>query len=115
MPLVYTQDRDNKIRTACMIVVLLILSAILRFVIRQSIFLVFGHTAFYDRMASMTSSLVLTGVLILISHKTVMSLSVIPQHLSWSYVVMEIIFPLGCRVIIQIIFQVWLYCCIPVL
>lgn len=95
MPMVHIQDRDNKIRTACMIVVLLVLSAILRFVIRQTIFMVIGHTAFYDRMASMTSSLVLTGVLILISHKTGTSLSGIPQHLSWSYVVMEIIFSIG--------------------
>lgn len=87
--------KHQRIMTAVQIVFLLVASAMIRYLIRQIIFLYAGHTEFLDRMGSLSADLVLIGILIVVAGKSRIGLSVVPKTLSWHYVVMEVIFAIG--------------------
>lgn len=87
--------KRQRIMTAVQIVFLLVASAVIRYLIRQIIFLYAGHTEFLDRMGSLSADLVLIGILIVVAGKSRIGLSVVPKTLSWHYVVMEVIFAIG--------------------
>ena len=74
------------------IVLVLLLFALLRFAIKQVIFLLAERTNITDRMASMTAMLILTGFLLGLSKKTKTRLSVFPDRFTVPYIGATVLF-----------------------
>lgn len=74
------------------IVLLLFLSGLFRFAIKQVIFLFVRQTNFTDRMASMTAMLILTGILFGLSKQANTRLSVFPKRFTWPYIGATVLF-----------------------
>lgn len=82
----------SKAKTFGSIVLILFLSGLFRFAIRQVIFLFVEQTNMTDRMASMTAMLILTGILFGLSKKAKTRLSVFPKRFTWPYIGATVLF-----------------------
>ncbi|MGL9729907.1 lysostaphin resistance A-like protein [Enterococcus sp. DIV0756] len=83
-----------KLREISTMVVLLGLLQLLRWGIKQTIFLFVDRTNFTDHLASMTAMSTLTVLILLISKKRKVKLSVFPEKFTKSYLIGTIIFAL---------------------
>ena len=82
----------SETKTFGFIVLILSLSGLFRFAIKQVIFLFVQQTNFTDRMASMAAMLILTGILFGLSKKKRTRLSVFPERFTWPYIGATVLF-----------------------
>ena len=82
----------SETKTFGSIVLILSLSGLFRFAIKQVIFLFVQQTNFTDRMASMAAMLILTGILFGLSKKKRTRLSVFPERFTWPYIGATVLF-----------------------
>ena len=82
----------GKAKTFGSIVLILLLSGLSWFAIKQVIFLFVQRTNFTDRMASMTAMLILTGFLWGLSRKGKSKLSIFPDKFTVSYISATVLF-----------------------
>ena len=82
----------SETKTFGSIVLILSLSGLFRFAIKQVIFLFVQQTNFTDRMASMAAMLILTGILFGLSKKIGTRLSVFPERFTWPYIGATVLF-----------------------
>ena len=74
------------------VVLILVLSGLFRFAIKQIIFLFVRQTNFTDRMASMAAMLILTGILLGLSKHAKTKLSVFPERFTCPYIGATLLF-----------------------
>lgn len=82
----------SETKTFGSIVLILSLSGLFRFAIKQVIFLFVQQTNSTDRMASMAAMLILTGILFGLSKKKRTRLSVFPERFTWPYIGATVLF-----------------------
>lgn len=87
-----TQSEKSKAKTFGSVVLILFLSLLFRFAMKQVIFLFVQQTNITDRMASMTAMLILTGFLLEVSRKTKTKLSVFPDPFTVPYIGATVLF-----------------------
>ena len=74
------------------VVLILFLSGLFRFAIKQAVFLFVRQTNFTDRMASMAAMLILAGILLGLSKQAKTKLSVFPERFTWPYIGATVLF-----------------------
>ena len=84
----------SKTKTICDIIFLLATLQLLRFIIKQGVFLFVERTNFSDRMASLLAMAILLGLLVLFARIRREPLSVFPVKFSGLYIVATIVFAL---------------------
>lgn len=82
----------GKTKTICGIIFLLVTLQLLRFIIKQGVFLFVEQTNFSDRMASLLAMAILLGLLVLFARIRREPLSVLPVKFNGLYIVATIIF-----------------------
>ena len=82
----------SKAKTLGSILLILFLSGLFRFAIKQVIFLFVERTNITDRMASMTAMLILAGFLLGLSRKVKIKLSVFPDKFTLPYIGASVLF-----------------------
>lgn len=80
-----------KIKTIGFMILVLLLLSLSLFVIKRIIFFFVARTDFSDYMASMVSMIILTSIILRLSRKAEINLSIFPDKFTVSYIIVSII------------------------